>query len=154
MKKYLFYQLLILIFVSIGVYSCNNKKSNLPELAIAEFNKIYPDAKTVKWNYNNDSIWEVEFKLGEKVMIAEFNKAGIWLQSSTNISPDLIPQVVIDKMDGFYYGYAITTSVLVERPDLKGYAICIEVNSQMIDLLITETGELRKAQAAKTDSKK
>ncbi len=148
MKKILTYQLLLLFAVSIGVFACQNKNSHIPELAIAEFNKIYPNAKSVKWNTNNDSIWEVEFKVDEEVMTAEFNKVGVWMQTSRNVSSKLIPQVVIDKMDGFYNGYVITRSILIENPSFKAYDIGIEVNSQKIDLLITEAGEMRKAQAA------
>jgi len=128
--------------------SCGTK-SNIPDQVLSSFKKMYPEAKNAKWDNINDSIYETSFKLKDKVMTSQFLSTGTWVVSKSRISSELLPKKVIDKMDGFYSGYTITRSDYLEKPDFKGYDIGIEVNSQKIDLNITETGELRKAQAVR-----
>ena len=148
MKKSASLIMLFIVASSFIMFSCDGKKAETKKKAISSFEKMYPQIKDVKWNWINDSIWEAHFIFNEKEMTAKYNNSGVWLKSRTNINAEEIPMPVMDRIDGFYYGYVITGSRFVETPDFKGYEIDIDVNGKGIELLISESGGLRKAQPA------
>ncbi len=145
MKKHLYLQVLFLIAISIGIFSCNNKKADKPEKVLSSFEKTYPNSTNVIWKNQNDSLWEVNFEFDGIKISSEYSNSGDWMQSKYPVSSEQFPQSVIDRIDGFYYDYLITKSELVETPDSKLYEVDIEVNNMQIALIVSEEGGLLQA---------
>ena len=138
--------LMLFIAISAFLLSCGGETAKSKKRAQSSFETMFPDIRNAKWNSLNDTIWIASFTYDTKEMTTAFNSLGAWLKTKTNVLPENLPQVVIDRIDGFYYGYVITRSFFAESPDHWAYEIDIDVNTKKIKLLIADNGALLKAQ--------
>src|ERR1051325_10467461 len=90
--------LIILSFIFIIAISANAQKlkeSEVPSAVKLSFTKMFPDAKKVKWEKENNT-YEAEIRDNHTETSASFDAAGNYLQTETEISVSSLPSNVKD----------------------------------------------------------
>lgn len=78
------------------------------------FKQKYPEAKAVKWEMENSSEWEAEFKMNGKEMSAGFDLKGNWQQTETEIKMSELPVAVSDAIKTQFMDYKASEPEKVE----------------------------------------
>ena len=92
------------------------KDSNVPEAVKAAFAKNFPKAKEVKWSKEGTSGFEAEFEIAEVEQSANFDKAGKWLETETEIKKSELPQAVQAAIAKEFSGFTVDEPEKVESP--------------------------------------
>lgn len=76
-----------------GICFAQNKK--VPKIVTDTFAKKFPEAKNVKWEFEDDeSVWEADFKLKKIKYSSDFDESGNWLETEREIKETDIPDKV------------------------------------------------------------
>jgi hypothetical protein len=107
-----------------GLNAC--KKVTVPETVKSAFARKYSDAKNVKWDQEEDNLWEAEFETSGLEMSATFNGNGAWLETEWNIEAKEVPEAVKNTLKKKFSDYKIKEYEYIESPHLRGYEVLIE----------------------------
>lgn len=84
----------------IGTASAQKVKSaEVPEAVKAKLSSLYPNAQEIEWE-KEDAGFEAEFEINEVETSANFDAAGNFLESETEIKTSELPKTVIEYMTG------------------------------------------------------
>ncbi|MBK5202907.1 MAG: PepSY-like domain-containing protein, partial [Prolixibacteraceae bacterium] len=98
----------------------------------------------VKWDMEEASEWEAEFKLSGKETSASFDLSGKWLETETEIEENEIPATVKTSIEKEYKGAKMGEASWIETPDFKGYEIALKQNGKSFEVHATKEGVVRK----------
>ncbi len=141
---------LIAITVSlVTMFSCDKFEDGRPSrTAIREFEKMYPDAWDVEWEYEG-LYWEVSFETGKRPDGTEhsawFDESGNWVMTKTEMAYSAVPQKVKDFLAASEYGTARLEDHWVdfyETPDGNFYRFDILVDGREREVDVTEDGKV------------
>jgi hypothetical protein len=121
-----------------------------PAKAKTGFKTQYPEAKAVKWEQENDSTWEVEFKLKGVECSANYANDGTWKETERAINAKNLPKNIQDILKKDFAGYEVEEAESVERPNFIGYELEIEKGKQTMEIVLDNSGKVIK-QSLKTE---
>jgi uncharacterized membrane protein YkoI len=144
---------IIALSLMVVFQSCsqNSKNANVPEKVQSAFSKKFPMAKKVKWEMENDTEWEAEFKLNGKEYSANFTLNGDWEETEYEIKKSEIPANIKAILDQNFNKYEIEEAEISETNAGKTYEFEIEVGEVKYEVSIDAQGKLTKK---KEDDKK
>ncbi len=150
--KRIFFVVLIFSAFSLGTIG----QTTVPDNVKAAFEKMFPEAKSIKWSVEDSKTWEAEFKMKCKEMSANFDGDGTWLETETEMKARNLPESVLNVVKTEFAGYRIDEACLVESPDMKAYEIGIEKKEAgtetELEILVSEEGKiLKKGQVQEED---
>lgn len=149
MKFLLLFTILTFSFISI---SCAQQKMTAPADVQAAFKVKFPTVKKDKWDKEDDSEWEAEFKMNGQEMSANFKTDGSWVETETEIKTAILPQVVKAAIAADFAGYKIEGASLVETPDIvAAYEVELEKGETTIEALFSAEGKLLKQKTEQED---
>ena len=131
---------LVLLVFSISVFAQN---VDVPKNVQAEFLKLYPKTTEVKWNKENKSGFEAEFKENGISISIVMNGEGKVIETETKIDKKDLPGSVESFVMKNYKGYKITEAAKIV--DAKGVLIFeaeISKGDLKKDLLFDKDGKL------------
>lgn len=124
-----------------GLFAQNNKKPQVPEAVQSAFAKQFPKAEEVKWELEEQGVWEAEFEVEEADMSANFKDTGEWLETETELSKDALPAAVRTAFQKHYPDKRMREAARIERPGGQVfYEVEIRVNGKEQDVLFTPEG--------------
>src|SRR6056297_1934414 len=85
----------------------DNNGNQIPQAVTDEFNKKFPDAEKVIWEFD-EGAYEAEFMLNQKEFEAEFDKEGVWISTENEIPIERVPEQAIKAVNKTYMGLDIT----------------------------------------------
>lgn len=85
---------LMLGLVMVLSQACAQTQTNAPKNVTDAFSKKFPTAKKVKWNKENETEWEAEFKMNGEEYSANFTSEGIWKETEHEIEKSDTPSAV------------------------------------------------------------
>lgn len=129
------------LFVGLTVMSC---AQNAPAKVKEAFDAKFPNAKSVKWEKENATEWEAEFKLNGTEYSANFSQDGSWKETEQEISKKNLPEAVLNTLKNEFPEYEIEEAEMVEKPDFKGYELEIEKGEETIEVVIDNNGTVVK----------
>ncbi|TSA28143.1 MAG: hypothetical protein D4R67_04460 [Bacteroidetes bacterium] len=141
MKKIIFL-LGALLFTGGVVTAQKLTVDKVPAQVRQAFMKKFPKVYKYTWEME-DSNYEVTFKLDGKEASANFDSAGNWLESETEISQSELPNAVLDGIKRDFPGFKTEEVVKGETPD-KGafYEVHLEKGEQEYKASYAESGTL------------
>ena len=85
--------------IALAIASCERgDDSKPPQSVLAEFDKMFPDASDIQWEWN-DHYWIASFRIvntsGSKAHTAWYTQNGDWIRTETNVPIASIPQIII-----------------------------------------------------------
>jgi hypothetical protein len=134
--------LLIAIAAIISFNARGQAKEAVPENVKSAFSQKFPDATNVKWDKENATEWEAEFKIGGKKYSANFDNMGTWMETEYEINADEIPAAVKTTLDKDFTGYKIEESEVSETAKGKLYEFELEKAGEEIEAAIDMSGKI------------
>ncbi len=129
------------IAIFIVLTACAQVKA--PEAAQNAFNKQFPNAKSVKWDKENATEFEAEFKMDGKSMSANYQEDGTWTETETDIKPADLPETVRHNIEADFNGYTMKESAQIEKPGQSGlFETELKKGDETLEILWNGNGEI------------
>jgi predicted small lipoprotein YifL/sulfur carrier protein ThiS len=137
---------LILVIAIAAIFSLQacGQKENVPAKTKASFTQKFPDATKVKWDKEEDNVWETEFKMDGKEYSANFDSEGKWMETEYEIKTSELPPAVKTTIDNEFKDYDIEEVEVSETPDGKVFELQMEVDENDIEVAISPNGKVVK----------
>lgn len=124
-----------------------------PAKVTSSFSKKFPTAKNVKWDKENATEWEAEFKMNGEEYSANFNNEGTWLETEYEIEASAIPEAVKKTLASEFSGYDIEEVELSETAKGKVYEFSLEKDETDMEVAISPEGKVIKKEVKKENDK-
>lgn len=98
---------LILMIVSIAVFSSCTLAMTPPDAVLKTFKKMFPTVAKVNWGKENAKEWEAEFTLNGNKISANYTFDGIWIETEQEITVKELPVPVYNEIQKHYPGWKI-----------------------------------------------
>lgn len=121
-----------------ALVSCAQDEQAMVKEALAA---KFPNAKHVKWERENATEWEAEFKMDGKEYSANFANDGTWIETEYEMSKKDLPSVILATIETNYPGAKIEEVEKVEKTDFTGYEIEMELGESTFELVLDESGK-------------
>ncbi len=144
-------KLFVIAFAAISI-NASAQKPSVPETVNKAFTQKFPDAKSVKWDKENDTEWEAEFKLKGVEYSANFSTEGVWKETEHEIETSAIPANVKQTLDGEFAGYKIEEAEISETAEGTVYEFKLEKDETKMEVAISPDGKVVKKEV-KTEEK-
>jgi len=143
----------VLMLGSVMVLSqaCAQTQKNAPEKVKSAFSQKFPNAKKVKWDKENETEWEAEFKMNGEEYSANFNTDGTWKETEHEIEKSVIPATVKQTLDKEFAGYDIEEAEVSEAVDGKVYEFALKKDETDLEVSISLDGKVVKKEVKKED---
>lgn len=112
----------------------------------------FPNAQKVKWNKENETEWEAEFKLNGEKYSANYSTDGIWKETEHEIENSAIPANVKQSLDTEFAGYKIEEAEISETANGSVYEFAVEKDETTMEVAISPDGKVVKKEI-KTEEK-
>lgn len=135
---------ILMVAVMIITQSCaqTTAEKDVPAKVKTTFSQKFPNAKRIKWDKENETEWEVEFKLDGKEYSANFTSDGTWKETEYEIKETEIPIEVKNILDNEFAGYEIDEVEILETTEGKLYEIELEKGKSEIEVTIDPSGKV------------
>jgi len=143
----------ILMLGSVMVLSQACAQTNAPEKVKTAFSKKFPNSKKVKWDKENETEWEAEFKMNGEEYSANFTSDGTWKETEHEIEKSDIPATVKQTLDNKFAGYDIEEVEVSETMDGKVYEFAMEKDETDMEVAISPDGKVVKKEVQKEEDK-
>lgn len=127
---------------------------DVPQKVKEEFGKKFPNAQKVKWDKENDTEWEAEFKMNGKEYSANFTNDGTWKETEQEIKVSELPDAVKKTLEKEFAGYKIEEAEISETPQGTFYEVEVEKGKQEFEVLLSKDGKVLKKEEEKETDKK
>lgn len=120
-----------LLFAATSAFS----QSTLPLEVKTAFKSQFPKAEAVKWKKYKDR-YEAHFRFKQQAVSAAYQLDGKWLQTTTQVSAEGLPEVVLKKVFEAHQDGSISSAQKVETSLETNYEIQVENEDVELYLLI------------------
>jgi hypothetical protein len=126
------------------------KASEVPAVVKESFAKRFPNVKEVKWSKESEAEFEAEFKRSGTEQSVNFDQAGKWLVTETEIKTSELPKSVQAAIAKEFPGYKIEETEKAETSD-KGtlYEVELEKGEMNYEVQFSADGKVLKKEVKK-----
>jgi len=117
------------------------------------FAKKFPTAKKVKWEKENATEWEAEFKMNNTEYSANFMADGTWTETEHEIDEKEIPAIVKKALSTNFPVYEMEEVEISETAQGMVYEFEIEKGETEMEVAIDANGKIVKQEVKKEDDK-
>ena len=115
------------------------EQDKTPESVLESFGTMYPNAKEVEWEHDDDT-WEAEFISNEHEVSAEYSETGGWIETETTLHRNEVPSPVVDGIFAKYPNAEFLKFEEVRGEDFLAYEVDILFEEEEIEILISGSG--------------
>ena len=127
------------------------KDTDVPKVVKDSFVNRFPNAKEVKWSKESATEFEAEFEVDEAEQSVNFDQAGKWLVTETEIKTSQLPAPVQATVAKEFAGYKVEEAEKAEASDSgMFYELEVEKGKLKYEIQISPAGKVLK----KTEKKK
>jgi hypothetical protein len=131
--------LISIILTALSFTACGQKK-DVPAKVKTAFEQKFPAAQKVKWDKENATEWEAEFKMNGKKYSANFTADGNWMETEYEIDSSEIPPAVKQTLANEFAEYKIEEAEISETADGKVYEFSLEKDETALEVAIAPDG--------------
>lgn len=135
MKK----SILVITVLAFGLFACGQTP---PKSVTDNFSKKFAGATKVKWEMEDKTEWEAEFKMDGKEMSACYDLEGKWTNTEAKLTEKDLPANVLNAVKATYAGWKIESVESIETPEYKGYELGVEKGKEELELKVTANGKI------------
>ena len=144
----------LLMTAALGMTLISCAQNDLPTEVKSSFDKKFPTATAVKWDKENDTEWEAEFKNDGISYSANFSIDGTWVETEHKVSRKDLPTEITAILSKDFADYKIEEVEKFEKPNSSGYDIEIEKGEEMFELVFDNSGKLIEKKAIQEEEEK
>ena len=134
-----------------GLTLASCAQNELPSEVKSSFDKKFPNATSIKWDKENDSEWEAEFKNEGISYSANFSSDGTWVETEHSAKQKDLPMEITSLLKSDFSEYKIEEIEKFEKPNSSGYDIEIEKGEEMFELVFDNSGKLLEKKTIKEE---
>jgi hypothetical protein len=112
MKKYFFVAMAL-----VCAYATCFAQSKIPTAVITAFQQKFPNAAQIKWEKENDHIYEAAFEYMSEHLSSNFSEAGAWLETERPLFFNQLPENVQQAFRDAHKGAILKEVAKIERAD-------------------------------------
>ncbi len=148
--------MIVLVVAAVSTVACGQKKESetAPKVVETAFQQKFPTAQKVKWEKENDTEWEAEFKLDGKEYSANFSSDGTWKETEHEIAKSDIPAAVQNTLNTEFPVYKIEESEISETADGTVYEFELEKGKSEMEVTIDASGKVLKKEVEEEHEEK
>lgn len=146
-------KIILVAFVGCLLFAFSSKEGKTPQKVKDAFVKKFPTAKKVKWEKENVTEWEAEFKMNKVEYSANFLEDGTWKETEYEIEERDIPQNLKSVLLAAFPEYEIEEAEISETLSRLVYEFSIEKGETEMEVAIDSTGKIVKEEAKKREYK-
>ncbi len=139
--------LLIGVFSILSFTACGQAGKAVPEKVKTAFSEKFPDATKVKWDKENETEWEAEFKMNSKEYSANFNADGTWVETEYELKLKDLPLAVTSKLKSDFADYKVDEAEVTETVEGTVYEIQLKKGKEEMEVAIDASGTLVKKES-------
>lgn len=139
------------MILAVFSFSACGQNKEVPAKIKTAFEQKFPTAQKVKWDKENETEWEAEFKMNGKEFSANFSSDGEWMETEYEIEKSEIPQIVKQTLDTEFAGYDIEEAEISETTDGKVYEFALEKDETEMEVAISPDGKVVKKEVKKEE---
>jgi hypothetical protein len=124
--------------------ACGQSAKNVPNQVKSSFAKKFPDATKVKWDQEDENVWEAEFKLANQDYSANYDNNGVWKETEYAIKVVELPSAIKDKLNADFADYKVKIAEISETPEAKVYELIIKNKESKMEVVFDTYGKLIK----------
>ncbi len=124
-----------------GKKSASNE---VPGAVSKAFSEKFAAATHVKWEEEEEGIYEAEFTLNGKEMSAEFSPDGTWKETGTEVAQSDLPAVIVDTLESAYAEYIVEETEMCVTPEGTRWEIELKKGDTDVELVLDENGNILK----------
>jgi len=143
--------ILMAVVVMVLSQACAQSNSQVPGKVKTAFDQKFPNAKKVKWDKENSSEWEAEFKMNGKEYSANFASDGTWKETEYEIKRSDIPAAVKQTLDSDFAAYDLEEAEISETANGRVYEFDLEKDETDMEVAISPDGKVVKKEVKKED---
>jgi hypothetical protein len=141
--------ILIVLLFSVSVFA---QEAKVPKEVKAAFNKLYPNAKDVKWDKEGDEEFEASFVEGTTHISVVFDEEGDVEETETEIEVKSLSKPILDFIAKNYVGYNITEAAkIVDDENNVIFESEVTKGKKKEDLLFDVNGKQVKKESKESD---
>lgn len=111
MKNVIFVIAAAIIF---SLTACGQNAKDVPVKVKTAFEQKFHGVQNVKWDKENATEWEAEFKINGVAMSVNYSADGTWLETETEIKIDQVPAKINDYITNTYPGWQTVGASKIE----------------------------------------
>jgi len=119
-----------------------SKTHAVPEKVQEAFKLKFPTATSVKWEKENETEWEAEFKLDEKEYSTNFLSDGTWIETEQEITSSDLPKAVQQTLSKDFAGFKVEEVETTEKPNFKGYEVELKKGKEKMEVVFDANGKV------------
>lgn len=124
-----------------AIVGCAQKEA--PAEVQNTFKQKYPGARSVKWEMENSTEWEAEFKMEDKEMSAGFDLKGNWQHTETEIKMKELPAAVSGAIKTQFADYKAEDPEKVEMANGEvAYEVELEKGDEEWEVVFSADGKV------------
>jgi len=135
--------LALALLMGAGIYAFGPGE-DAPKKVKDAFAKKFPMVKKAKWEKENDTEWEAEFKIKGTEYSANFMEDGTWKETEHEIKKNAIPANVKTTLDTQFSGYRIEEAEISETSENSVFEFELEKGEQVMEVAIDTHGKVIK----------
>jgi uncharacterized membrane protein YkoI len=137
-----------ILFLGCTAFAQTNETKKKAE---ATFTKMFPSATEVKWDKENATDWEAEFKMNGKEYSAIFTVEGTWKETEHELAQNEIPKAVKATLAKDFSDYKIEEAEFSETKDGALYEFELEKGKIVMEIAINREGKVVKKEVQKEE---
>lgn len=141
------------VFLVTALFAFATGGGKAPQKVKEAFAKKFPTAKKVKWEKENGTEWEAEFKMNSVEYSANFLEDGTWKETEHEIEEKDIPQNVKASLASSFPGYEMEEAEISESENGTVYEFEIEKGETEMEVAIDASGKIVKQEVKKDKDK-
>lgn len=120
--------------------SCSEvEQDHTPESVLQSFSTMYPNAKEVEWEHDEDT-WEAEFMSNDHEVSVEYTEAGGWIETETTLHRSEVPAPVVEGIYKQFPNAEFLKFEEVRGEEFLAYEVDILHEEEEIEVLISGSG--------------
>lgn len=133
----------IMVLCLTGFLACaqNNKT---PKQVLNGFSKKFPTAKSVKWDKENETEWEAEFKMDGIKYSANFDTDGNWKETEHKVKASEVPKEIKTALTTAFPDSKIESIEASNTKSGRFYEFMIEKGETDMEIVIDSKGNIVK----------
>ena len=132
---------LLASYIGLGSYAFGTN-IDAPQKVKDAFSKRFPEAKKVKWEKENVTEWEADFKIKGMEYSANFLEDGFWKETEHEIKRNAIPLNIKTTLNTEFSGYKIEEAEVSETQDGSVYEFELEKEEVLMEVTIDMKGKV------------